>query len=405
MRKRKVAIIGTVGIPAKYGGFEKLAEHLVTDLHHKYDMTVYCTAKKYAKAERIKTYRGARLIYLPIDANGVLGIVYACISILHAIFYADVLVVLGVSGGFMLPFVRIFTSKKIVTSIDGMEWKREKSSKPARPYLWVAEWMAVKFSHASITDNEASQDYTAIRYNKLSSIIEYGADHTLKVKPTREHLVKYPFLMRPYACNVCRIEPENNVHLMLEAFSLLPRQKLVVIGNWNNSAFGKELRSRFSHFQHLILMDPVYDQRELDVIRGNCYVYIHGNSEGGTNPSLVEAMFLELPVIAFDVAYNRKTTGGKAFYFKSVGSLVDILVKKKLSDYKMLAEIMKSIAYRRYTWKVIALKYAFLLETVLSPSNDHELVPQVIGKVSYAELLKYRLGHLQADLAVKPLVF
>jgi glycosyltransferase involved in cell wall biosynthesis len=112
----------------------------------------------------------------------------------------------------------------------------------------------------------------------------------------------------PYACKVCRIEPENNVHVVLDAFSKLPRHTLVFIGNWNNSEYGRALREKYKDNTNMHLLDPIYDQRTLDVIRGNCFLYIHGHSAGGTNPSLVEAMYLGLPVIAFDVSYNRTTT-------------------------------------------------------------------------------------------------
>ncbi|MDE3251012.1 MAG: DUF1972 domain-containing protein, partial [Bacteroidota bacterium] len=126
MKKKRIAIIGTVGVPAKYGGFETLAEHLVRQMGEEFDITVYCTKKKYRAEERQKTYLGAKLVYLPMDANGIWSIIYDCISIFHALFSADVLLVLGVSGGFMLPFVRRFTTKKLIVSIDGIEWKRDK---------------------------------------------------------------------------------------------------------------------------------------------------------------------------------------------------------------------------------------------------------------------------------------
>src|SRR5262249_34331916 len=162
--------------------------------------------------------------------NGVWSIIYDCVSTIHALFYADVLLILGVSGGILLPFVRRFTTKKIIISIDGIEWKRDKWIRPAKWYLWWAEKIAVKYSHADISDNESIQDYTAYRYKTLSNIIEYGADHTLLVRPRPEDLVMYSFLSAPYAFNVCRIEPENNIRVILEAFSRIRRFPLVMVG-------------------------------------------------------------------------------------------------------------------------------------------------------------------------------
>lgn len=122
-RKTRIAIIGTVGVPANYGGFETLAEHLIEDLGQKHDITVFCSGKKYTKSERKSNYKGARLKYLPFDANGIQSIPYDTLSILYSLFFADVLLVLGVAGAWILPFVRIFTNKKIIISIDGIEWK------------------------------------------------------------------------------------------------------------------------------------------------------------------------------------------------------------------------------------------------------------------------------------------
>ena len=395
MNRTKIAVIGTVGIPAKYGGFETLADHLVEELSGDVDFTVYCTKKKYAKDQRPATYKGAKLVYLPFDANGIQSIVYDCISILHAMFFADVLLILGVSGGIMLPFVRLFTRKKIIISIDGIEWKRNKWSKAARLYLFAAEWLAVKFSHADISDNESIQDYTAIRYKTLSHIIEYGADHTIAVKPTQADKEKYAFLNKPYAFKVCRIEPENNIHIVTEAFAKLPKHTLVIVGNWNNSEYGKELKEKYKHFSNIHLLDPIYNQRELDLLRGNCLVYVHGHSAGGTNPSLVEAMYLGLPIVAFGVNYNKTTTEHQAFYFKTADELENIISTTKIADLKKKAAEMKDIADRRYTWKVIAKKYAFLAEKVLRSSSKSALVPKATQKIPKRKLLQQELGHLQ----------
>jgi glycosyltransferase involved in cell wall biosynthesis len=393
--KKKIAIIGTVGIPAKYGGFETLTEHLVKQLGEQYDITVYCTAKKYAPEARKKTYLGAKLKYLPLDANGIQSIPYDTLSIIHALFYADVLLILGVAGAWILPFVKLFTNKKIIISIDGIEWKRDKWSRLAKWYLWWAEKIAVKYSHADISDNESIQDYTAIRYKKLSNIIEYGADHTIATKPTQEDKDEFPFLAKPYAFKVCRIEPENNIHIVLEAFTRMPRYTLVMVGNWKNSEYGINLKEKYSSHANLILLDPIYDQRKLDVIRGNAFVYVHGHSAGGTNPSLVEAMYLALPIITFDVSYNKTTTENKAFYFKNAEDIVSIIQNTRLSEFKENSMKMKEVADRRYTWKVIAEKYGYLVNTVLL--NKKKLsVTSLISNSPGQRLLELELGHLQA---------
>lgn len=393
MKKKKLAIIGTVGIPAKYGGFETLAEHIVRHLTSEYDVTVYCTKKKYSKEERVKEYLGAKLVYLPFDANGIQSIIYDCLSILHAIFFADVLLVLGVSGGVMLPFVRWFTNRKLVVSIDGIEWKRDKWIRPAKWYLWWAEKIAVKYSHADISDNESIQDYTAYRYKTLSHIIEYGADHTMVVKPNDEHYTLYPFLAKPYAFKVCRIEPENNIQAVLEAFTKTDRMPLVMIGNWNNSEFGRSMKATYGQHPNIILLDPIYDQGKLDLIRGNATLYVHGHSAGGTNPSLVEAMYLGLPIAAFHVSYNKTTTENKAWYFGTADELVDIINSSDTRSLAEKAKTLKEIADRRYTWKVIAHKYSFLIRQALAAKNKVAVNPEN-KDLAVEELIEMELGHL-----------
>jgi len=397
MKNKKIAIIGTAGLPANCGEFEMLAEHLLKRLGGKWDISVYCSSKKYTKAQRLKTYKGARLIYLPLEANGIQSILYDSLSILHALFFADVLLVLGVGGGFVLPFARLFTRKTIVTAIDSIEWKRNKWSKIARLYFWIAEWMAIKFSNAHIADNESIQNYLAIRYKTISTLIEYGADHMPTISPIRSaDKEKYPFLKGPYAFKVCRIEPENNISMVLSAFSKLPKHPLVMVGNWSNSEYGIKTRKEFSKFPNIILLDPIYDQKVLDVLRGNCYVYIHGHSAGGTNPSLVEAMYLGLPIMAYGVSYNKTTTEGKAFYFKSADELVDLIKTKKLSDLKEAAAVMKDIAHSRYTWKLVADKYEYMIARAIATSNKRKLTSEISGKIPGDKLIEYELGHLKS---------
>ena len=395
---KKVAIIGTVGLPANYGGFETLVNHIVKNLGKKYDFTVYCTTKKYKREERKRSFLNAKLKYIPLEANGVQSILYDALSILHALFYADVLIILGVAGAWILPFVYLFSNKKIIVSIDGIEWKRQKWNGIAKLYLWIAEKIAVKFSHRDISDNEAIQDYTAIRYGTLSRIIEYGGDHIIKVESTDADHDHYTFLKYLYAVKVCRIEPENNVHEVLEAFSEVNKMYLVIIGNWNNSQYGRTLKQQYSSYNNIFLLDPIYDQRTLDLIRGNAILYIHGHSAGGTNPSLVEAMYLGLPVIAYDVSYNKQTTENKALYFKHAADLKNTINITSLENLKKNAEIMHKIATRRYTWKLIAEKYDALIIECLQEKIKNSLSPRIV-KYNYEILKKHHAAHLKNSYA------
>ena len=398
METKKIEIIGTVALPAKYGGFETLASHLVKQLSSKYDFTVYCSAKKYGKEERLSSYEGAKLEYINLEANEIQSIPYDTISILKAIQKNEILLILGVAGAWIFPLIRLFTNKKIIVSIDGIEWKRDKWSLLAKLYLWWSEKIAVKFSHIDISDNESIQDYTAYRYKTLSKVIEYGADHTLMVTPEGKDFENYPFLKNNYAVKVCRIEPENNVHLVLEAFKNCPSRQLVIVGNWNNSNYGKELKSQYNSFENICLLDPIYNQREIDLIRGNASLYIHGHSAGGTNPSLVEAMYLGLPVISFDVSYNKTTTENKAIYFSTTEDLLNLINSYAPDQLKQLGNEMKKIATRRYTWNIIAKKYDLLFKESLIVKNKQSVYSNLQSSKSIP-LEGFTIAHLKNSYA------
>ena len=362
---KKLAIIGTVGLPALYGGFETLAAHLVDNLSDEYDITVYCSRKKYKKEDRKPYYKNAKLKFIPFEANGMQSIIYDSISIIHSLFYSDVLLIFGVAGAWILPFVKLFTNKKIIVSINGIEWKRDKWSRLAKWYLFWVEKVAVKYSHIDILDNESIQDYTSLRYGRLSHIIEYGADHAICIKPDTIDRHEYPFLNMPYAFKVCHIEPENNVHEVLNAFAELPRHILVIVGNWEKSQYGINLKSRYCQYSNIFLLNSINDQRRFDLIRGNAFAYVHGHAAGGTNPALVEAMYLGQPVIAFGVSYNRTTTENKALYFNNYHELKELIQQTPVRRLKEIGEVMKEIALRRYTWKFICNKYKALINESL----------------------------------------
>lgn len=357
--KLKIAIIGTVGIPSRYGGFETLAENLVAQLEGNDEFTVYCSAPSY-KNDRKKTYLGAVLKYLPFQANGKSSIIYDVVSILHAMFFADVLLILGVSGAFMIRFVRWFTNKKVITNIDGLEWKRDKWGGLAKKYLKKQEKIALRFSHHTIVDNKGIENYVLEEYGLPSTLIAYGADHVFyrKLSESTKDELQLP---ERFAFKVCRIEPENNIHIILKAFGNT-ELNLVVVGNWNNSDYGKELKKEYSVFKNLYLLDPIYDPTKLNELRGNCFLYLHGHSAGGTNPSLVEAMYLGLPIVAFDVNYNRHTTKDEALYFKTDVDLLRLL-DSEIRDADRLNRVasqMKIIAEANYTWKIISNSYESL---------------------------------------------
>jgi hypothetical protein len=207
-----IAVIGSVGYPSKQGKIETLVHHLVKELGNKVRFTIYCSTKNFPKSERLKSTFKLKLVYLPFKSKGFQGIIYDSISMIHALFFAKTFLILGVSTAFILPFLRLFTSKKLIISINCIEWKRQKRNRFSRLLLKWSENIAIRWAHSIVTDNDAIKQYLYAEYSVLCERIEYGADHVLNVKPTRSDYKKYPFLSNPYAFKVARIEQENNIY-------------------------------------------------------------------------------------------------------------------------------------------------------------------------------------------------
>lgn len=356
MKKIKVAVIGTVGVPAKYGGFETLVENIIgNNCSQGIEYTVYCSSKSYK--QRLNEYKGAKLKYVQLKANGAESIPYDIISILRSLRHYEVLLILGVSGAIVLPFVKWICKGKIIINIDGLEHRRDKWSPKIRKFLKFSEKIAVRNADIVIADNKAIQDYVRDEYNVKSELIAYGGDHVqCDVSQIQANvLLHYKITPNEYSFSLCRIEPENNVHITLEAFAK-SRKKLLFVGNWNNSEYGKYLLEKYRSHKNIEMIASVYDLPTLNVLRSNCIFYIHGHSAGGTNPSLVEAMFFGVPIIAFDCEYNRESTGNQANYFKNATQLTNLL-DKPIGEFKENAQSMAEIAKQRYRWANIASQY------------------------------------------------
>jgi glycosyltransferase involved in cell wall biosynthesis len=341
-----VSIIGTVGVPACYGGFESLVENLLDKGEGDNYITVYCSSKSYEK--KMDSYKNANLKYIPLNANGAQSIPYDIWSLFHAIYKrTDVILLLGVSGAIALPFIRLFSDARIITNIDGLEWKRNKWGDSVKSFLKFSEKIAVKYSDIVIADNKAIADYVKSEYGVDSKVIAYGGDHAV--------IKSIGLSDEGYALALCRIEPENNVQLILEAFSQLAKP-LKFIGNWSASEFGRNMKAEFSGFSNITLLDPIYDLSELFRIREGCSFYVHGHSAGGTNPSLVEMMHFKKSILAFDCDYNRATTEDNCEYFSDVATL-----KSMVSCVGDTGSQMVDIAVRRYTWNIVKRQYFDLL--------------------------------------------
>ncbi len=361
MKKNRIGIVGTSGLPHHYGGFEQLANQLTIHLNQVFSFIVYTPREN--RKNNIKTVNGATLCFIPFKSNGIQSILYDISSMVHALFFCDIIFVCGVSGCLFFPVIKLFR-KPIILNPDGNEWKRNKWSSLAKVFLKWSEKAGIGFSDVIVSDNAVIRDYIKRVRKKDSVLIQYGGDHVIKTILQNDTKIKYNIKQNGYAFNVCRIEPENNIHLILEAFKNIPEMDILIVGNWNYSSYGKNLRLEFSKYQNIKMLDSIYDQVALDELRSNCGIYIHGHSVGGTNPSLVEAMCLGCFIIAFDVSYNIVTTDHKALYFKSTNDLMTIL--KKYSAHEIdVTEHQKNlleVGNTLYKWKDISEKYASVFD-------------------------------------------
>jgi glycosyltransferase involved in cell wall biosynthesis len=357
---RKIAIIGSAGIPPRYGGFETLAHNLVVALQKEFRFVVYCSRRLYNKKERSAQRYNAELIYLPFKANGLQSILYDLTALIHTAKKADVLLILGVSGCLFLPVVRLLSAARIITHVDGLEWKREKWNPLVRLFLKLSEAMAIKFSDEIVADNEAVKTYIINRYNIEPRLIEYGGEHALVLPSGAGIKRKYIADGTKYLLAVSRIEPENNIHVILSAFSAMPSRNIVIVGNWKNSSYGRSLRRRYANYNNILMYDSVYEQDTINALRAGCEIYIHGYSAGGTNPSLVEAMYAGKPVIAYDAVFNRVTTMNGALYFKNKEDLVQLLASITDRQLEEKGINLKKAAIKKYRWKKVSEEYAGL---------------------------------------------
>jgi glycosyltransferase involved in cell wall biosynthesis len=356
-KKIKLSIIGSVGLPANYGGWETLVDNVIKFIAKDLKITVFCSSKVYKT--KIFKYKKAKLIYINLHPNGFQSIFYDLISMIYAIRISNIMLILGVSGCIFLPLIKIFYKGKIIVNTDGLESERLKWGYFTRIFLSFSEALAVKFADCIVVDNQGISNHILKKYGRKSMLIAYGGDHAKKIILSQN--VKKTFnLPHRYAFKVARIEPENNIEMILNCFAKI-KFSLVIVGNWQSSQYGKDLVKKFKKIPNIKILDAIYDLTILDQIRSNAYIYIHGHSVGGTNPSLVEAMSLGLPIFAYDVNFNRYTTDNSCLYFKNEKKLNLLIKNIDKNLIPRIANKMKLIANQKYKWSKISQQYLTLI--------------------------------------------
>lgn len=344
----QIAFIGAAGIPNRYGGFESFLEHCAPVIAAKgVPTTVTCDARLY-QDNCTPDFHGVRREFIGIPANGGMSILHDLIAFFRVLPSSSHIVVLGVSGAPWFPLFRVvcaLTGRKLVVNIDGVEWRRSKFSRFKRAVLRAFDWLAQRFSHHVIYDSEGLRDFLIPAARSKATCIAYPGDHVKRV----QDVVSAP----DTALTICRIEPENNLELLIEGFLRSSLERYTIVGNWGHSDYARALRSRYAHHPRIQLMAPIYDADRLALLREQCGHYLHGHSVGGTNPSLVEMLFYDCRIACFDVLFNRHTAESCAGYFVTSEQLAKLLDEGGVAANPLQREAMRG----RYSARSIADAY------------------------------------------------
>lgn len=359
-KKLRLALLGSNGLPAHYGGTETFFENLTRQLSERYDITVYCS-KNNPKVEG-NTYLGAKLLPYPLKANGFQGIFYDMITYLHAASRNDVFLIFVANGAPVIPFIRLFHPKvRIVINDGGLdEWKRESYGAFGR--WWIKWCFRISKKCIHVADNYLYVKSLKDTFGIDAHMIRYGADNVAPVIPSDELVAKYPFLKDEYYVSVSRAQVDNNLHVVLEAFATMPEKKLVLCSNFQKNEYGKNLYDKYQSYPNIYLINGVYAKDEINAIRYNARAYVHSHSRCGTPPSLCEAMYLGRPIISFDVEVNHEVTEGHALFFKNADELKTIVESITQEQLEALAKHSEEVSHREYTWETIADQYADIFD-------------------------------------------
>jgi len=353
--------MGTRGVPANHGGFETFAEHLALFLVERgWNVSVYCQDEVSVVEQRVtvQDWRGIQRVKVQVASSGpraTLEFDWHCIR--DALARPGVCLVLGYNSAILLPYLRLH-GRKVLTNMDGIEWRRAKWSTPIRAWFWVNEWIAAWSSHRLVADHPAIADHLATRRPRSATVvIPYGGAPVVAAPeaPVRS------LGLQPgrYLISIARIEPENNIHTIVEAFSQRRHEaKLVVLGDLSDrNAYHRRVRSAAS--EEVLFPGSIYDPAITAALRFHARAYLHGHTVGGTNPSLVEALWAGNAVVAHDNAYNRWTAGEAGVYFVDANSC-DAAITRILRDDLLVARCglaARERARSAFAWSEVLVAY------------------------------------------------
>lgn len=364
MRHKSIAILGSRGIPARYGGFETFAEELSVRLAARgHSVTVYCESERRQAPD---CYRGVTRKFIVTPRLGPLSpIVFDALCLLHARSGHDIVYVLGFAAPpfFLVP--RLFGTQ-VWVNMDGVEWARSKWGTIAKQYIKIMEAMTMWAATRVIADAHAIRTFLAQRHVRMPpcTVIAYGAP-VIRNAPDPALIGQFNLFPRSYYLVVCRLEPENHVLEILKGFarSASPHSLIIVGDHSQKSSYVRKLRVMES--SRIRFIGTVYDPRMLQALRYFCLAYLHGHSVGGTNPSLLEALGCGNVVLAHDNEFNREVCGDLATYFKyadDIPARIDALDNcnpRRRTELEMLA---RRRIEENYSWERVTEQYSELID-------------------------------------------
>jgi glycosyltransferase involved in cell wall biosynthesis len=363
MPSKTIAILGTRGIPARYGGFETFADEIAVRLVRQgVAVTVYCEVD--SERESLVDYQGVQLRYVPVPRLGPLTtIIFDLQCLLLARKDFDVVYVLGY-GASLFCFIPRLWGKEVWINMDGVEWARSKWSWLARGWLRGMEAVAMWTPNRIIADALAIRAHLLMRHGRLPhcTVIPYGA--AIVTNAETSHLDEWGVRPGEYYLVVCRLEPENHVLEILQGFADSDSDyPLLVLGNHQS---GTEYVRQLLEVRdpRIMMLGTIFDQTKLQALRFYSRAYFHGHSVGGTNPSLIEAMGCGNVVIAHDNPFNREVAAGSACYFKRAQDIPVLLreLNNNETERIRMGLAAKDRVTDSYTWDAITKAYLELLK-------------------------------------------
>lgn|GEM_PF-67488 len=376
--KSRIALLGSRGIPAKYGGFETFAERVAPALAAEgREVWVSCEG---AAPPRPSEYKGVKLFYFPFKPFRLLRrafyeTVYDVYSLVRASLTCDCMIMLGYGAGLFFFIPKLFR-KKIAVNVDGREWTREKYNSLVKTALRVNELLALRYADVVIADSRVIQAYLKASQGRESTFISYGADEPASVRWDPSRLGALPgdlgsLESGEYFLVVARLERDNNISMMVKGFlAARTDKKLVIVGNFVDSSYERCVHAFIADHRcgdRVSFVGGVYEKDLLTMLRRHCCAYLHGHSAGGTNPSLLEAMITRNLIIAHDNPCNREVCDRFALFFNDPASLRTAIesVGDDPEAYDALRDGAFDRAKKEYTWDHVIREYEALLNDVL----------------------------------------